>query len=187
MMGAVLSKDNEEYYDNLKIGEEAPYFCLAGTDDLIHSLSDYSSSKCLVVIFTGNHCPYAKKYEDRLSKLYNEFKPLGVEFVAICSNDGVAFPEDSFLNMKLKNFPYPYLHDESQNVAKAFGAQTTPEVFVFDSNFILRYHGAIDNNPDEMEKETAAFLENAISSILNGLEIKTPETNFIGCSIKYKV
>jgi peroxiredoxin len=187
MMGVLLNSVNDRMLDTLRTGDKAPYFCLPGTDGLIHSLSNYVGSPCLVVIFTSNHCPYAKKYEALLSSLYKKFKPFGVDFIAICSNDGNAYPEDSFENMKLKNFPYPYLHDESQDVARAFGAQATPEAFVFDAEQTLRYHGAIDNNPEQSSKDTEQYLENAIQSILNSSPVPKPEAPFIGCSIKWSL
>lgn len=182
-----MNSHKEDMLDTLKIGDKAPYFCLPGTDGLIHSLSNHVGSPCFVVIFTGNHCPYAKKYEATLSALYRKFRAFGVDFIAICSNDGNAFPEDSFENMKEKDFPYPYLHDESQDVARAFGAQATPEVFVFDSEQVLRYHGAIDNNPEGTGKTTESYLEDAINSILNGAPVSRPEAPFIGCSIKWSL
>jgi peroxiredoxin len=187
MMGALLNSSNENFYEALAIGDKAPYFCLPGTDGLIHSLSNHVGSPCLVVIFTSNHCPYAKTYEDLLVLLHKKYKGFGVDFIAICSNDGTAFPEDSFENMKNKDFPYPYLHDENQEVARAFGAEATPEVFVFDADQVLRYHGAIDNNPERTSKVTENYLEDAINSILNGSAVSKPEAPLIGCSIKWSL
>lgn len=187
MAGALLNGINEDMIETLRIGDKAPYFCLPATDSLIYSLSDQIGAPCFAIIFTSNHCPYARKYESRLAHLSKKFKPFGVNFIAICSNDGNAYPEDSFENMKMKDFPYPYLHDETQDVARAFGAQATPEVFVFDSEHTLRYHGAIDNNPDKLEKPTEHYLEDAINSILNSSAIVKPEAPFIGCSIKWSL
>jgi peroxiredoxin len=185
MVGALLNVPESENMEILRIGDQAPYFCLGGTDGRIHSLSDYIGSPCLVVVFTSNHCPYARMYEERLTNLHSRFKPFGTEFVAICSNDGSSYPEDSFDKMRDKNFPYPYLHDESQIVARAFGAQATPEVFVFDSEHILRFHGAIDDNAEEPSKVVKSYLAVAIESVLNCSAVPNPEVPMIGCSIKW--
>ncbi|HMO18968.1 MAG TPA: thioredoxin family protein [Oligoflexia bacterium] len=177
--------------DRLKIGDQAPYFCLTGTDGLIHSLTNYTGSNCLVIVFTSNHCPYAKMYEGLLDAIHHRYHSLGVRILAVCSNDGNAFPEDSFENMKLKDFPYPYLHDESQVMAEAFGAEATPEIFAFDKNMILQYHGPVVENSNDNEKiaksenNTQSTLELAINSILSGSPVKDPEVPLIGCSIKW--
>lgn len=141
----------------------------------------------MVVIFTSNHCPYAKLYEERIIAIAHEFHEQGVKFLAICSNDGQAFPEDSFENMKLKKYPFPYLHDDTQQVAKSFDAQATPEAFVFDSNQTLRYHGAIDDSPETKSLAKKNFLNDAIVSVLKGEPVKTAKVPLIGCSIKWKI
>ena len=174
-------------HEKFKIGEKAPYFCLPATDGKLYSLSNFSNSACLVVIFTSNHCPYAKLYEPRIIELVNEFQKQNVSIIAICSNDGSAFPEDSFENMKLKKYPFPYLHDESQIVAKAFDAQATPEAYVFDSEFTLRYHGAIDDTPEAHEAVKQHYLRDAINAILTDTRIEITEAPLIGCSIKWKI
>jgi peroxiredoxin len=173
--------------DKFRIGEKAPYFCLPSTDGKLYSLSSFENASCIVVIFTSNHCPYAKLYESRMISLYNELKVQNVEFLAICSNDGSAFPEDSFEQMKTKEFPFPYLHDETQIVAKSFDAQATPEVFVFDKNYILNYHGAIDDNPESLGFVKKHLLRDAVTAVINNRPVETPEAPLIGCSIKWKL
>lgn len=169
-----------------EIGESIPYFCMTATDEKIYSSNSFPEAACLVVIFTSNHCPYAKLYEERIISISKEFNDKGVKFLAICSNDGQAFPEDSFENMKLKKYPFPYLHDETQQVAKAFDAQATPEAFVFDSNQVLRYHGAIDDSPETKSLVKRSYLNDAIVSVLKSEVVQTAEVPLIGCSIKWK-
>lgn len=112
---------------------------------------------------------------------------MGVELIAICSNDGDAFPEDSFENMKLKDYPFPYLHDSDQLAAKAFDAQSTPEAFLFDADKTLRYHGAIDDSPESKNLVNSHFLKDAVLSIIAGEQVKITEAPLIGCSIKWKI
>ena len=171
----------------LEIGEPIPYFCMTATDEKIYSSNSFPEAACLVVIFTSNHCPYAKLYEERIVSTSREFAEKGVQFLAICSNDGQAFPEDCFENMKLKKYPFPYLHDETQQVAKSFDAQATPEAFVFDSNLALKYHGAIDDSPETKSLIKKNFLTDAIVSVLKGEMLQTTEAPLIGCSIKWKI
>src|SRR3990172_8579268 len=131
---------------NLKIGDVAVDFDLPGTDEKKYSLLSFKEAKALTIIFSCNHCPYVKAWEDRLISLQKRYAGNGVSFVLICANDSAKYPDDSFDNMKAhaleKNYPFPYLCDETQKVAKAYGAERTPEVFLFDSNRKLCYHGA---------------------------------------------
>ncbi|MCB0322255.1 MAG: thioredoxin family protein [Bdellovibrionales bacterium] len=174
----------------LALGERAPYFSLPATDGRIYSLADFSSVKAFVVIFTANHCPYAQAYEQRIDELAARFRDEGVPFVLVCSNDADAYPEDNFENMIEKSRQYgfrvPYLHDESQAVARAYDAACTPEAYVFDSEHRLRYHGMIDDNHEHADQVESRYLEDALEAILNGLEPQTPLTHVIGCSIKWR-
>jgi len=114
------------------------------------ALGELKGERGTAVIFSCNHCPYVKAYEDRIIELAREYQPKGIAFVLINANDPVKYPEDSFENMKKrareKGYPFPYLWDETQEVAKAYGAERTPEVFLFDGELKLRYHGTIDDN-----------------------------------------
>lgn len=175
----------------LALGEKAPYFSLRGTDSRIYSLSEFADCTAFVVIFTCNHCPYAQANEQRIVELANEFQPRNVKFVAICANDSNGYPEDSFERMvekaKAVGFPFPYLHDQDQFTAHAYDAQCTPEVYLFDHNLALVYHGSIDDSPRDPSKVTKRFLHNALTATLASQTPTEPLTQVIGCSIKWKV
>lgn len=175
--------------ETLPIGSPAPDFSLPGVDGKTVSLKDLASSKAVVINFTCNHCPYAKAYEDRFNALAREFTPRGVAFVAINPNDAVAYPEDSFENMKKraaeKGFVFPYLRDESQQVARAYGAVCTPHIFVV-VNGKIAYEGRIDDNWKEPAAAKSHDLRDALEAILAGKPVPRPNTNPMGCSIKWK-
>ena len=174
----------------LKIGSKLPEFNLPGVDEKNHSPASFSSNKLLVVMFTCNHCPYVQAYEDRLIKLQSDYKNKGVTFVAINSNDEKNYPEDSFESMvkraKEKGFNFPYLRDKTQEIARIFGAVRTPEIFVFDKERILKYHGEIDDNWKEPAEVTKHTLREAIESLLSDKIINEPETHAIGCTVKWE-
>lgn len=173
----------------IKIGDVAPDFSLPGVDGRNYSLSDFRDKKILVVIFSCNHCPYVQAYEDRIIALQEEFKDKGVSFIAINSNDDKNYPEDSFENMvkraKMKGYNFPYLRDKSQDVARVYGATHTPHIFVFDEKRRLRYTGKIDDNWREPDKVKERYLRDAILDLLEGREVRNPETYAIGCTIKW--
>lgn len=174
----------------LQIGAQAPAFSLRGVDDKTHSLDELKGEKGTVVIFSCNHCPYVKAYEDRIIELAKAYQPKGIAFVLINANDPVKYPEDSFENMKKraqeKGYPFPYLWDETQEIAKAYGAERTPEVFLFDSQLKLRYHGTIDDNWEDPAKVTKRYLKDALEALLAGREPEVQETQPVGCTIKWK-
>lgn len=182
----VLINDNSKI---LKINDPMPHFSLPATDGLTVD-SGIIRDPVLVVIFTCNHCPYALAVEDRLIELARHFDEEGAQFVLINSNDTTAYPDDSFVQMKArhdeKNFPFPYCLDESQEVAKAFGALCTPHCFVFDAARMLKYKGRVDDNWKEPAKVTEHNLRDAIAAVLKGEEPPVHEMNAIGCSIKWK-
>lgn len=173
----------------LKIGDKAIDFILIGTDGLKHSLKDYRG-KLPVVIFSCNHCPYVRAWEDRMVAFQSAYADKGVQLIAINSNDASQYPEDNFENMKLrareKKFNFPYLRDEDQKVANLYGAQRTPEVFVFDRDSILRYHGAIDDNYDDPDAVKQHHLRDALDALSSGTNPTRPETQPVGCTIKWK-
>jgi len=177
--------------ETLKIGSTGPDFQgLPGTDGRIYDLESFQKGKAVVLNFTCNHCPYAQAYENRFIALAKEFGSKGIAFVAINANDDVHFPEDGFEQMKVraaeKKFPFPYLRDESQKVAKAYGAVCTPHIFVLGSRWKLIYEGRIDDNWKEPEKVTTHDLRNALQAIVAGKDVPAPRTNPMGCSIKWK-
>lgn len=175
--------------ETLKIGSQAPKFNLPATDGKTYSLENFANKKGLVVIFSCNHCPYVQAYEERIIQIQNDFADK-VQVVAISSNEDLNYPEDSFEKMKerarLKEFNFPYLHDETQSVAIEYGATHTPEIFLFDSERKLVFHGKIDDNWQEPENVKSKYLRNAIDELLDAKQISVPETFTIGCTIKWK-
>jgi len=176
--------------NKLKMDSLNPGFSLTGVDDRTYSLNDFSDKKILIVIFSCNHCPYVQAYEDRIMELQNEFEKDGVQIVAINSNDDVKYPDDSFYEMKKRaaerGFNFTYLRDETQELAKVFGATHTPQIFLFNSDRKLKYEGKIDDNWQEPGKVKSAYLKEAILEVLGNEEVSVPETFSIGCTIKWK-
>jgi len=174
----------------LQIGEQAPGFDLPGADGKNYRLADFDQAEVLVVFFTCNHCPFVIGSEDRIARLHDEFHPRGVDWVGINSNETTHHPNDDFENMKLRvkeiGIRYPYLRDESQDVARAYGALRTPHFYVFDRERKLRYTGRIDDNPREPGKETTHELRDAIEALLAGKTPPVEVTNPIGCNVKWK-
>ena len=176
----------------LSIGSKSPEFKnLPGADNKHYSLSDFSAKKLLIVAFTCNHCPYVKAYEDRIIALQREYAPRGLQLVAINSNEIVHYPEDNFEEMvkraKSQGYNFPYLRDEDQSVANAYGATHTPQFFVFDEQRKLRYKGKFDDNYQTPSAVKENYLRDAVDAILAGNEVAEPETYSIGCTIKWKL
>jgi peroxiredoxin len=176
--------------NTLKIDSPAPDFNLPGIDGKKYSLSSFKDKKAIIVIFSCNHCPYVQAYEDRIKQLQQDYKTNGVEILAINSNEDKAYPEDSFENMKKRaaemKFNFLYLRDEDQSVAHAYDATHTPEIFLFDKDRKLAFHGKIDDNWQEPNRVKNHYLRNALDELLAGKEISVPETFTIGCTIKWK-
>lgn len=176
--------------DKLKIDSRSPDFSLPAVDGKFYNLSSFDDKKILIVIFSCNHCPYVQAYEDRIIQIQKDFEKDNMQIVAINSNDDSKYPDDSFEEMKKraadKKFNFPYLRDETQEVAKAYGATHTPQIFLFDANRKLKYEGKIDDNWQEPRKVKSAYLKDAITEVLNGKEVSVPETFSIGCTIKWK-
>ncbi|MGK9475258.1 thioredoxin family protein [Melioribacter sp. OK-6-Me] len=175
--------------EKLKLGSKAPDFSLEGVDGKTYSLDSFKEKEALIVIFSCNHCPYVQAYEDRIIKIQEDYAGR-VQVVAINSNDDVKYPEDSFEEMKIraekKKFNFPYLRDETQETARAYGATHTPEIFLFDKKRELRFHGKIDDNWQEPAAVKQNYLRDALDELLSGKEISVPETFTIGCTIKWK-
>jgi len=174
----------------LKIGDPALDFQLLGVDGNTYRLEDFEDKKILIVMFSCNHCPTVRAYEDRFVELQRDYKDKGVVLVAINPNDDKKYPEDSFKNMKArakeKGFNFPYLRDETQSVARSYGAERTPEAFVFDKKRVLRYHGRIDDNVYEPDKIQQHYLRDALDAILKGQKVLVQDTEPVGCTIKWK-
>jgi len=173
----------------LTIGQKAPDFQLPGVDGKTYSLAGFKDAKVLVVLFSCNHCPYVIGSEDRINKFYADYAPKGVALVAINSNETQNHPTDSFDHMvqraKEKNFKYPYLRDETQKIALAYGALRTPHFYLFDADRRLRYTGRMDDNPREPGKEKTHELRDAIETLLAGKKPSVERTNPIGCNVKW--
>jgi thiol-disulfide isomerase/thioredoxin len=174
----------------LEIGEKGPSFKLKGTDGEKHVLADYlKESEATVVVFTCNSCPYSKAYEPVLIELAEKYSDSPVSFVLINSNAVEVQPKDSYdLMVKRaseKQFPFPYLYDEKQEIANAYGAQRTPHVFLLDSKGVLQYRGRIDDDV-KRDKVKEFDLINAIDAVLAGEEIPVVSTKAFGCTIKWK-
>lgn len=174
----------------LKIGDKAPDFALPDVDGKVLSLKDFRSKNVLVVIFMCNHCPYVQGSIERIKAIEDDFGVKGVGVVGINSNDEINYPDDSFEKMielsREKKLNFPYLRDEDQKVASAYGAQCTPECFVFDGHRALRYHGRIDNSPKDPSAVQTTDLRNAIESSIHNRKVTVELTPAIGCSIKWR-
>jgi len=173
----------------LPLGAPAVDFQLKGVDGKVHNLKNFSDKTALVVIFSCNHCPYVQPYEDRMVQLQKDYSARGVTLVAINSNDDAGYPEDSYPNMinraKERGFNFPYLRDDTQEIAKKYGAICTPHVFAFDQQRRLQYKGRIDDNRNPESVKTKD-LRDALDAILAGRKPSVQETRPFGCSVKWK-
>lgn len=174
-----------------KVGDVATDFSLKNIDGKLVSLKDFNSAKGFIVIFTCNHCPFAKAYEDRIIALDKKFKPQGYPVIAINPNNPSKAPDDSFELMqqraKEKGFTFPYLFDDGQKIYPQYGATKTPHVYLLqrtDQGNIVKYIGAIDDNYEDESAVKQRYVEQAIEALQNGKDIETKETKAIGCSIK---
>jgi peroxiredoxin len=174
----------------MELGTQAPPFDLPATDGKTYSLASFADAPVLVVVFTCNHCPYAKAVEDRLMALQREYAPRGVRIVAINPNDEVAYPDDSFAAMveraKSKGFNFPYLRDASQDVARAYDAACTPDIFVFDAARKLTYNGRFDDSWQDPAKVQRQDLRRALDAALSHRPVDFDVVPSMGCSIKWK-
>lgn len=174
----------------LQPGQKAPDFKLPGTDGNVYRLSDFDEADTLVIFFTCNHCPYVIGSDESTRRTVEKYASRGVKFVAINSNSPNTYEEDSFANMVKRmdeqRFPWLYLHDGSQEIARAYGALRTPHFYVFDKDRKLIYTGRAIDNPREAEKSTVNDLEKALEEHLAGKEVTTKMTNPIGCNVKWE-
>lgn len=173
----------------IDIGKVGPGFKLKGVDGKLHSLSDCADKKAVVVVFTCNHCPTAVQYEGRLVQIQKDYGPKAVQLVAINPNEDKGHPTDSFDHMvkraKEKGFNFPYLRDETQEVAKAYGAVRTPHVFLLDGKRKVAYRGRIDDNPDDPKAVGRHDLRKALDEVLAGKPVSVDTTESIGCTVKW--
>lgn len=177
--------------ETLPIGADGPDFKdLPGTDGKKYGLASFKDSKIVVLNFTCNHCPYAQAYEDRFNDLAREYQSQGVAFAAINPNDADNYPDDGFDQMveraKQKGYVFPYLRDESQDVARSYGAVCTPHIFVLNDERKIVYEGRIDDNWQNPKAAKSQDLKNTLEALLNGRPIAQAQTPPMGCSIKWK-
>jgi peroxiredoxin len=172
-------------------GEKAPDFRLPATDGGASSLGELKGPKGTVVVFICNHCPYVKAIIDRLIRDANDLAPLGVNVVAICSNDATAYPEDSLDNMRRwaeeKRFPFKYLHDESQEVARAYGAVCTPDFFGYNAALELQYRGRLDESRTTLVPNARRELYEAMRQVAETGQGPKAQIPSMGCSIKWRM
>ena len=178
---------------NYGVGDTVSDFKLKNVDGKMISLTDYKSSKGVIVIFDCNTCPYSRAYNERIIDLNKKYAPLGFPVITINSNDAEQSDGDSFEEMvdlaKRKNYNFPYLVDESQAVAKSFGATNTPHVFVLKNEnnaFKVAYIGAIDDSPRKASSASRKYVEEAVTSLLENKPVTSTKTKAIGCGIKWK-
>ena len=174
----------------LEIGSQAPEFRLPATDGKRYALGDFADAETLVVFFTCNHCPYVVGSDESTRAVAEKYRERGVRFVAINSNSRNTYAEDDFSHMVERmakhRFPWIYLHDESQEVARAYGALRTPHFFVFDRSRKLAYTGRGVDNPRDASKATVNDLDRALGEIAAGQPVSVPKTNPIGCNVKWE-
>jgi peroxiredoxin len=174
----------------MKVGEQAPDFELHDTDGDAHSLMEGGGWPAVVVVFTCNHCPYALAWHERILDTARDYAEQGVRFLLVNPNDADRYPDDSPEAMQERvreegGWPAPYMHDETQEVARVYGAKTTPDVFVVDGEGRLRYRGAPDSDHRE-PSQNAGWLREALDAVIAGQDPPTPETEPVGCSVKWK-
>ena len=175
----------------VSMGSRIVSFKLKNVDGKMISAEELSKGKqATVIIFSCNHCPYVQAWEDRMIQLGKAYGGRGVAFALINANDPVKYPDDGYPEMvkraKNKGYPFPYLHDEDQSVARAYGATRTPEVFLFDTQGMLRYHGRIDDNYEDPKKVRSHDLKDALEAVLEGRAPSLSETPVAGCTVKWK-
>ena len=178
------------YSKGMAKGTQAPDFSLLGVDGQTWNLASFQDAKVLVVVFTCNHCPYAIACEDRLIAIQQDYADQGVQLVAISANNAEAYPDDSYEAMQQrardKAFPFPYVYDAEQSVARAYDAMCTPDVFVFDAQRHLVYNGRIDDNWQNAEQVSRHDLREVLDSTLAGKGVAFDAVPSMGCSIKWK-
>lgn len=178
------------YTPSPDLGKDCPDFRLPATDGRTYARDDFRKGRPFVVMFVCNHCPYVKAIEDRLAELGRDLQARGIPVAAISSNDASRYPEDSFEAMKIKTrekeYPFPYLYDESQAVARDFGAVCTPDFFVYDRGGKLAYRGRLDDSWKDASKVTRRELFEAVLALDAGQPAPSNQAPSMGCSMKWK-
>ena len=173
-----------------EFGWPAPDFTLPGTDGQMHSLSSVAGPKCTLIMFICNHCPYVQSVLDRIIRDARDLQKIGIGVAAISSNDAVTYPQDGFEQMKAEaekhNFPFPYLYDETQDVARAYDAVCTPDFFGFDADFGLQYRGRLDASGRQAAPDARRDLYEAMVQVAETGKGPADQVPSMGCSIKWK-
>lgn len=192
MIAALISMAFTFSTNGYEPGMEATDFNLKNIDGKMVSMLGMTEAKGCIVVFTCNECPFARKYENRIIALDKKYKPLGYPVIAINSNDTFNYPEEvhkeKVKRANDKGFTFPYLTDETQNVARTFGAMKTPHIFLINKEngkLMVKYTGGIDNNFENVDKVTKKYLENALDELIAGKEITVKTTKAVGCMIKW--
>ena len=174
----------------LELGTPLPEFRLPDPHGKLVASGDFADSPALLVAFICNHCPYVKHLRRELAQFARDYQGSRLAMVAINANDAAKYPDDSFPRMKEHaqeiGLNFPYLHDETQEVARAYGAERTPEVFLLDKGGMLRYHGTIDDNYEDPSAVKGHYMRDALDAVLAGQAPATAETQPVGCTIKWK-
>jgi peroxiredoxin len=193
LLAVVFTALNVSAQDGYKVGDKAMNIKLKNIDGSTVSLTDYKDAKGFIVVFTCNHCPFAIKYQDRVNDLAKKYYGKGYPLIAVNPNDTVSHPEDSYSKMqeraKDKGFVFPYLLDDTQVVAKTYGATKTPHVYLLQiegNALVVKYIGAIDDNTDNAAAVKVKYVEQAIDELNAGKPVSVPFTKAIGCGIKWK-
>jgi thiol-disulfide isomerase/thioredoxin len=197
LIGAIsLLSFKTDHLSGYEIGDTAVDFSLINASETVKgvgkevSLADYKDAKGFIVIFTCNHCPFSKAYEDRIIRLQSKYESQGVPVVAINPNEETKTPDDSYPNMKIrakeKGFNFAYLHDSTQEIAKTYGAKKTPHVFLLDAERVVKYIGSIDDSSWTEESIKEKYVEDAVDAMLAGKEIVKTSSKAVGCTIKWK-
>lgn len=191
VFGATAFKQTET--PGYQIGDVVTDFNLRNVDGKMVKLADFKKAKGFIVVFTCNHCPFSQAYEQRIINLHNKYAAKGYPVIAINPNDAKREPEDSYAKMqelaKAKKYPFVYLHDETQQIAKTYGATRTPHVYVVQktkTGNTVQYIGAIDDNYEDEKQAKEKHVEVAVNALLNGKAVAKTNTKAIGCSIKWK-
>lgn len=175
---------------DLPLGTPCPDFRLPAVDGTTCARDDFRDRAALVVLFICNHCPYVQAVEDRIVELQRDYGARGVQLVGICSNDATDYPDDRperlLARWREKAYGFPYLIDASQDVARRFKAVCTPDIYAFDRDQRLAYHGRIDDNWKEPARVTRRELRAALDALITGKPVPAPQQPAIGCSIKWK-
>lgn len=193
MLVAVASMGFRLADGGYKPGDTATDFKLKNVDGKTVSLANYKAAKGFIVVFTCNHCPYAKAYESRIMALDKQYAAQGYPVIAISPNDPIGEPDDSYENMQKlaaqKGYTFPYLIDETQDITRAYGAKATPHVYVLQktaSGNVVKYIGAIDDDTQNAKTDKVKYVENAVDALIAGKQPEVTTTKAIGCGIKWK-